>query len=73
MYGLGVLRLGFYMQSTAGIISNICFARGAEYSRSNSVAYGLGIRDSASSIEVPIFMALITVVSLPELFLLAFQ
>ena len=83
MYGLGI-RISYYVQSACNIIACIVVERGvAELGRSNSaimalaltVAFGLGIRDpnNRMALEVQLFVALITMISLPILLAVLIQ
>ena len=76
MYGLGI-RISFYVQSACNIISCIVLNRGVELGKASSVimtlalavAFGIGIQDPINQmvLEVQLFMALITMISLPML------
>src|SRR5271170_152706 len=82
MYGLGV-RLGFYVQSACTIVASVILLRGGRDSRANSiimsfaltVAFGLGILDRLNqmTLEVQMFMPLVTMICLPLLSLIAVQ
>ena len=72
MYGLGV-RLGFYLQAASNVMTTAFVVNGANDGRSNSaclgfgilVAFGLGVSESLLSLEEPVFVALMAIVSLP--------
>ena len=80
MYGLGV-RLGFYLQSASNILATVFLVDGDENGRANSailcfallIAFGFSIPNDPMALEVPIFIALITLISLPPLSLPIFR
>ena len=79
MYGVGV-RLGFYLQSACIIIANPFLLQNADLGRASGglmtfallVAFGIGVGsdDTLLQLEAPIFISLVTVVSLPVLLLI---
>ena len=80
MYGLGV-RIGFYIQAIVNITATVVIANGWKYGRLNTsimafallLVFGMGVRMSSLALEAPLFLALISIVSLPALLEMMFR